>query len=96
MLTLASEYGDILRLHGISAAHMPDIGAIIDVRKPDDRQKFLEHTLWACEHIPEMIDKMGGHELCLRWIGCIQSGMVACGLLTIAQTRKRFREFADD
>ena len=39
-----------------------------------DRETFLRHVLWACERIPEVIDRIGGFLFCVRYL-CIQGGL---------------------
>jgi hypothetical protein len=93
ILVLAKEYGALLEALGVEPEHIRDIHYRIDPGNPSDRQMLLRHGRWACEHIPEEIDKIGGHKRCMRWIGAIQGHLTAYGVLTVAEARARFSEF---
>jgi hypothetical protein len=92
ILSLAAEYRELLAAHGARAVHIQDPDRILEL--PRDRQVLLDHAAWSCEHIPQVIDCLGGVQMCLRWIGCIQGVMAALGVMSIAETRKRMTEFA--
>jgi hypothetical protein len=34
-----------------------------------NKEAFFRHLLWACDRIPEVIDKMGGFLFCMRYLG---------------------------
>ena len=95
ILALAKEYCGLLKALGVEPEHIPDIYYRIDPGKASDRQILLRHGRWACEHIPEEIDKLGGHKRCMRWIGAIQGHLTAYGILTVAEARARFSEFTE-
>ena len=90
LLEIVAQYAGLLRNLGIEPAHC-DPEQAFDVC--GDREKFLRHVLWACERIPEVIDRMGGFLFCVRYLGCIQGGLAACGLLTVAEIRRQFGHF---
>ena len=91
LLQVVAEYGDLLRSLGLHSEHIANKDEAFDVTR--DREAFLRHLLWACDRIPEVIDKLGGFLFCVRYLGCIQGGLAACGLLTVAQLRERFGHF---
>jgi len=88
LLEVAAEYGDLLRTLGLYPEHIASEAERFDVTR--NRDAFLRHLLWACDRIPEVIDKLGGFMFCVRYLGCIQGGLAACGLLTVEQLRERF------
>jgi hypothetical protein len=92
LLEVVAEYGDLLRSRGLYPEHIANMDEPFDVTR--NREAFLRHLLWACERIPDVIDKLGGFLFCVRYLGCIQGGLAACGLLTVAQLRQHFGHFA--
>ena len=94
ILKLAEEYCEILESHGHKAEHVSNIHHRINPLSAPDRQMLLRHARWACEHVPTEIDRIGGHQRCMRWIGTIQGTLTAYGLLTVAEARARFSEFS--
>ena len=88
LLEVVAEYADLLRSLGFYPEHIANEDETFDVVR--NREAFLRHLLWACEGVPEVIDKLGGFLFCVRYLGCIQGGLLACGLLTIAQARQQF------
>jgi hypothetical protein len=88
LLKVVAEYGELLRASGLYSEHIANEEEPFDISV--NREAFLRHLLWACERIPEVIDKLGGFTFCVRYLGCIQGGLAACGLLTIAQMRQHF------
>ena len=92
ILTLAEEYRQLLAAHGGRPIHIPDPHQLIEL--PRDRQMLIDHGTWACDHIPQVIDRIGGVQMCVRWIGCLQGFMAALGIMSVAETRKRMVEFA--
>jgi hypothetical protein len=93
LIKLAAEYRELLQARGFSSQHIPDTSYRIDPLNVDDREMLLRHAMWACEHIPEQVDRLGGHQRCMRWIGTIQGTLTAYGFLTVAEARARFSEF---
>lgn len=88
LLEVVAEYGHLLRSRGLRPEQIANQEEPFDLAR--NRDAFLQHLLWACERIPKIIDKMGGFLFCVRYLGCIQGGLAACGLLTVAQLREHF------
>ena len=92
LLQVAAEYADLLRAEGVDPAPLSNIEKPFDI--VNDREALLSHMLWACEHLHEAINLVGGFTFCVRYLGAIQGGLLACGLLTVAAVRQRFGHFA--
>src|SRR3954451_5268429 len=88
LLKVVAEYANLLRSRGLYPEQIANLDEPFDVVRY--REEFLRHLLWACERIPEVIDKMGGFLFCVRYLGCIQGGLAACGLLTVGELRRHF------
>src|SRR3954453_20301236 len=88
LLEVVADYGDLLRSRGLHPEHIAGIDEPFDLTR--NGEVFLSHLLWACERIPEVIDKAGGFLFCVRYLGCIQGGLAACGMLTLAELRRHF------
>src|SRR5881227_1661451 len=88
LLQVVAEYADLLRAQGVDPAPWSDIEQPFDI--VNERHALLSHLLWAYEQLREVIDTLGGFAFCLRYLGAIQGGLMACGLLTISTVRQRF------
>lgn len=88
IVKLAAVYAAVLRKHNAVAVELPDLSILIDPCDPSRRQVFLNHVLWACLNIPKVIDRLGGHEHCHRWLGRVEGVFVAYGLMSVEEVRE--------
>lgn len=61
----------------------------VDITRSLSHPEMLGHCLWVLEQkIEPLLHRIGGFQEAIRLLGCIQGTVMACGLCTIAETRK--------